>query len=997
MRVMKSLFAVALALCSLTTACNLEDTEPATKWPRSIAPRLSGSQWRPCTPKLPAGAVVEQADCGATTLQPVSCNDAILTVAKARQLLLTQPTCTGTATKALQQIALTHPEAKNDLAAAYYVRAQRDDRPVDLLSALDAVNDAPRSPESLFNRALIEEALGLRDDALAAWNAFLAVDHTQWAAEARAHRDALAQRLNGADQWARNKAAADRALRAGDMLTVERLIAPFPNSAIGWVEEDPDPELATAVSLVTKDEYAVKVAPSLRRSTGASQLLSRARAAVKSLETGTAASEYQRLIAMLDRLQSPLALTARLEYATTVLKSYKQQLQLLDPLEKEARARGYRHLAARILLARSNALLRQSRFDESIHESDEALTAYRQIGNDEGAAGTLIRRSGTYWAAGASPRAWRDEFEALRLASHLGTTKEQHNLLDSAASLALTLGHPQAALAYQNAAIRLFPTNNPEKGMVLRDRAAIDLAVGKNDLAVIDLKAAAAMAKPDDQKAQQILRARYEEINGRTLLKTNALGAAAAFGRAYNDASHEFHTYRAALLSERADAYSRAGRAGAAQHDLVDAAAEFEAEQDRVLKSRKRGLSEDLWSAYFSRFQSVYQALIRDYIQQHRIYAALQCAERARAREPLDLAQVPPKPFDLAELQQWLPPGTVAFEYAVLDDRTIVWIIRPNRLDAIALDVPRKTVEEWNAGVESGNSADFVNAIDAAYEGLIDKPLKALGGTPRRLAIIRDSSMEGLPFNALRDTKATPNVYLIERAPIEIAGSAQLYLLSLQGDAALRASTNRSILLVGNPTNDLPQSGVEVRKLMAIYGSSAKALLEGDATVPHFLAAVPGASVIHIASHSTFDTEAPFKSSIAFASSPLYAYELVTLFRPKETRLVILASCSSAAGGPVGPEGVAPLVRPLIAAGVPAVIGTSRPVSDATAERLLVSFHQRYRKGDDAAVALRNAQLEMLHKKDAAENAAEAWGAFEVIGHGSSPFAAAPQSKEKPP
>ena len=132
---------------------------------------------------------------------------------------------------------------------------------------------------------------------------------------------------------------------------------------------------------------------------------------------------------------------------------------------------------------------------------------------------------------------------------------------------------------------------------------------------------------------------------------------------------------------------------------------------------------------------------------------------------------------------------------------------------------------------------------------------------------------------------------------------------------------------------------------------------------------------------------------------PLDIQALLTRLTPDHTNLVVLSTCSSAGGLPVGAEGVAPFVRPLIGAGVPAVIGTLWNVEDATAEEVLVSFHRRYRQGSDAAVALQLAQLELLRNKNKNPGLRSvlAWAPFQVIGHGSSPFAATTAQQEKPP
>jgi CHAT domain-containing protein len=72
-------------------------------------------------------------------------------------------------------------------------------------------------------------------------------------------------------------------------------------------------------------------------------------------------------------------------------------------------------------------------------------------------------------------------------------------------------------------------------------------------------------------------------------------------------------------------------------------------------------------------------------------------------------------------------------------------------------------------------------------------------------------------------------------------------------------------------------------------------------------------------------------------------------------------------------------------------------VDDATTKELMVSFHRAYQQGDDAAAALRAAQLELLRSRKAGLASVFAWGSFQVIGHASSPFERRTDEKEKPP
>jgi CHAT domain-containing protein len=277
------------------------------------------------------------------------------------------------------------------------------------------------------------------------------------------------------------------------------------------------------------------------------------------------------------------------------------------------------------------------------------------------------------------------------------------------------------------------------------------------------------------------------------------------------------------------------------------------------------------------------------------------------------------------------------------------------------------------------------------------------GVRPERLVFIPDSGIHGLPLVALRN--GNTGQYLIERAPIEIAGSAMLYALSLERDRALPPAQHPSVLAIGNPAFDpyllfargmkpLPHAEHEATEIHRHYSPDADILLSRQATAPAFFQRAADHEIIHIAAHVIVNEQTPSRSLLLFAPSPghagaIGAEELLGALKLDRTRLVILSTCSSAGGAPVGPEGVAPFVRPLLAAGVPAVIGSLWEVNDATTEELMVSFHRHYSTGSDAAVAMRKAQLELLDKtnKDTALRAVLAWAPFQVIGHASSPFA----------
>jgi CHAT domain-containing protein len=247
---------------------------------------------------------------------------------------------------------------------------------------------------------------------------------------------------------------------------------------------------------------------------------------------------------------------------------------------------------------------------------------------------------------------------------------------------------------------------------------------------------------------------------------------------------------------------------------------------------------------------------------------------------------------------------------------------------------------------------------------------------------------------------------------VSISGSAKLYVSSLLRDRALNRSNGTAVLLVGDPAFDrrygreaprLEAARKEVQQLRLIYAPHAKELVGDEATVPRFLQAARESQIVHVAAHAFTDGEAPTQSYLLLTPSVrdtgvLDAQKLLTALRLQDTRLVVLGACRSGGSVTVGPQGVAPLVRPFLAAGVPGVIGTLWDINDATAKEVLVSFHRHYRKGSDAAGALRTAQIEMLTNTNPGLRSELTWAAYQAIGFASSPFPPTGEMrKEKPP
>jgi len=1066
----------------------------AARW---IEPRLTGaSLWQPCTKVKARDQIVETAICPPDNLSPAlgslpagGCEDVPMNRTEAVRALLTTPACTDAAIDRLEALAKTAGQAPvlNDLAAAYYVRAQRADRPSDFLRALDAaqraVAKAPGLPEPRFNVALSEEALGLSTEALASWDDIVRTDRSRWSAEAREHRNRLQRdrALRAAIQWPLNQQRLSDVSRAGDRRAVAQLIAPFPAAAQRYLENKVLPDwaqarvdrrleeagrvldlahtIATELARSTGDRYLLDVVEGIfqsgRDSRGASTLrdleqgclaFGKAREAERAFAFSEAAERYEQAGLSFARAGSPLHASTVLGRAIA-LQTQKDQLPqalaLLDGIETAASKSGYRNLLGRILSTRALIFLRQSRYLESLGQYEAALEAYRRNKDLENAANIRVRKLGVLYTLGQNEPAWREALLAQREAARVVDAQSQNLLLGETATVAVNLGYPQIALLYQSSGVRLLQgelaaTPGDQEATIqklrnnlaiaLRSRSSIQFQLGRIELARRDLADAIRLSsRPEtEEDVRQALLARAQEVAGKGYMSARPPAprqAIAAFTEALNQSVNSFRTYRATILVQRAEAYRQIGDTKAAEKDLEEAIAVLRLEEAGTLERRKRGQGEELWTAYFSRFQDAYQLLIRLLATEGRPAEAFEYAERARAFEPLNLVlqmhQEPPtfaklarngEPLELGRLQASLPRGTYLLEFTVLADRTFVWVVSRDRFEIFDQRVRREAIAKWADDLQREAVLRDEDAFEAGlsepFSALLAGPLKLIQGLPadrdeiRRLVFVPDGAIHGLPLAALRDP--TTKRHVIEDFPVAVAASATLYVYSLLRDEALAHPISPRALLVGDPAFDttlVPTRGLprlqraqrEVERIHEFYAGKDDILKANNATAIRFLDLAGKSTVVHFAGHAIADSQIPFRSLLVLAPSAshsglLNARDLLNKLRLEQTELVVLSACSSAGGHAVGPEGLTALVRPLLAAGTPAVIGSLWNVGDDRTEELLVSFHRHYRKGLDAARALREAQLELMNHKSLGLRSALAWAPFQVIGHASSPF-----------
>jgi CHAT domain-containing protein len=1047
----KKLVPIVLALCCYATFCSPKDTTPPSSWGRTVEPMLSdGQTWQPCERLLMAADdVVADVRCGTNTLLDKQICD--FGPAEAVRVLGSYKECTDRVIELLEPQAATNAAARSDLLAAYYIRAQRDKRATDLMKALQlAPGTTEKTPADVFNHALLLEAVGLDQEAIEQWNAFLSIGgKSPWTKDAREHRDRLEnlQKTDAAVTWVRNRSELREALRTRDARKVSNLIAPSPSGAQAYLENEllapwaaaPSPQtlqeallLATAIDMATHDHFAHDVVTALQQPGHQTDLLREGHNLLAAARTGIRLGEKKDVLENYDRAAralagggSPLYLAVRLEaanYEIAQVLDTEQTLVNIESVEDALQTLNYPNLLAFARATHAYALTWTNPVQASALYTD-ALTAYTELQDEAQKAGMRARLAGVSGLLGDKELALHEAVVAMRGIHRIGGAERRHAVLGEISDAVLTFGEPAIALAYQNRAVAMLETDltrtDPrQRGLIssaqknlsiaLRKRAGIHAALDQLKEARADLERAIRFLPEDDPKKKQGIERelwmRVEEMQGR--LETDLEKAIAAFDKAIAHAKRdEFLSFRANLFAQRAEAKQKAHRPAAEiERDLREALDVLHKEETIVLRTRKAGQSEKIWNPYFARFQDTYARLMRHYVDTGEPWKAFEIAERARTIELMNLLQrfkgLSPAGPDRGKL------GTDTFvvEYAVLSKRAYCWVVSDEGKRFFPLTIERTQMDALvNAmSAEAHRHVPDVEAFDAAarsaHAALFEAPMQWIRSRSRlpRIVIVPDGPMHGLSFAALRSAEQR---YVIHDAIIEYAGSLKLYRHSLIRDAELTPVRSPTMLMVGNPRfertrltrdlRDLPHAETEARRIADAYGPGAETLLKGDATIERFLEMAQTKTIVHFAGHALVNPVNPERSMLLFAPSSgdngsLYAADLLKKLKLDRTKLVVLAACSSAGGLPVGPEGVAPLVRPILAARVPAVVGSLWLVDDATAEKFFVSFHASYGKGEDAAAALRSAQLASIRSND--RNSVFAWAPYQVIGHSSSPF-----------
>ncbi|MFB2894653.1 CHAT domain-containing protein [Aerosakkonemataceae cyanobacterium BLCC-F50] len=433
------------------------------------------------------------------------------------------------------------------------------------------------------------------------------------------------------------------------------------------------------------------------------------------------------------------------------------------------------------------------------------------------------------------------------------------------------------------------------------------------------------------------------------------------------------------------------------------------------------GERDDFKVSIFEQQARTYHLLQAALIDQEKPLAALEIAERGRARALVELlskeleGQLAEKTEitspTLQQIQQIAKEQNATLvEYSILWSTLFIWVIKPTGEIAFRHVNLKPLLQEFNTSLEDlvaiarqsigvretrfvgsaekevYSEVDREKRLDQLYQILIEPIADLLPkDADERVIFIPQNSLFLVPFPALTDASGK---YLIERHTILTAPSIQVLELTRKHQQRVQEVTGNDVLLVGNPTmpffkshqlSSLPGAQQEAEDIAPLL--KTKALIGDEATKVAIVERMPTARIIHLATHGLLDEaeESKVPGAIALAPSQtddgwLTATEIINL-KMLKAELVVLSACNTGQGRLTG-DGVIGLSRSFISRGVPSVIASLWSVPDAPTASFMVEFYQNLQRRLDKAQALRQAMLTIKAKHPNPAN----WAAFTLIG-----------------
>lgn len=922
------------------------------------------------------------------------------------------------------------------------------------LEHLDRALDLnPSLLDALFNRALCHEYSYLPKLAGQDWEEYLRRDsQSSWAEEARQHLEVLKQRHTGRTQSEEQlfqeflhahqtgdetQAAAifNRSYgKAGNVIT-ERLIGEC-------LDFDSQGDAGSSTDRVELLSYAGHIGSSSASDKGTAHLaefyksttraqratLTQARSLVKEAEAVSRETHYQdaiRLYRRSKKIFDDLGDHCEARYADYRIAHCRLRygeasasLDTLLRLEKACTLDSHKWLLALIDGSIADAYGGLGEYSKALDYSDRALRMSEEIEDTRGIVRGYLQIAIGYEKVDDAQRSLANLEFAMMRSDFDADLSTQWIIYDVGAAIFQELNLCAAAVHYQKEAANLAD----EMGSPLnlsRSYAHLGLAYGR-------------VGKLDDAidaatRAYEIGRMLRDQRSGEELMAYASLylGDLHRVRRNYAEALEYYRqnidTYaRVSFPFQRYAAHKGEFFCYLAQGDWPAAKAELATTLNLFEEYRLKILEESNRNTFFDVEQDIYDAAIDfEYAHAEDPSAAFEKSEASRARSLLDLSRkdvlVVNKRFgsellasssaealDLSEILSALSPRAQIIEYAVLENKLLIWVLSQGKLSpAIPVSITKADLAgKVNRYVEQVSTpAASIEEPDASareLHNLLIKPAERFLDKEKYLCIVPDKELNRLPFSALVSDSGH---YLVEDYDVGVCPSSAIFVRLTEAAREKEGKRTEKAIVVGNPNFDhknfpslqnLSSSARGTEDIAAIYGDLP--ITGGAAKEALLKREMKDSDVIHLSTHYVANPRSYLLSAFVLAQEPeteskavaedgqLQVREIYSL-RLSRTRLAVLAACQTGVEKTYGGEGAISAARAFLVAGLPVVVASLWPVEADSTSKLMVKFHgHRRRDNRSTQEALCLAQREMINGDDARYRHPYYWASFAVIG-----------------
>jgi CHAT domain-containing protein/tetratricopeptide (TPR) repeat protein len=267
--------------------------------------------------------------------------------------------------------------------------------------------------------------------------------------------------------------------------------------------------------------------------------------------------------------------------------------------------------------------------------------------------------------------------------------------------------------------------------------------------------------------------------------------------------------------------------------------------------------------------------------------------------------------------------------------------------------------------LQAASLQNYSQSAQALYQYLI-KPFDVQ--LKHKLTIIPESSISGIPFNALLKTKPKRLSdlhkfdYLIRHYNITWASSLELRQTMQrngQNTATLTCKWAGFAPFASNASAAypiLPSSAqvITIAKLM-----QGESYINENVTTNQLNLACHQCNIVHISTHAELAKQVDQSNFMLLANDEKLYTEEIYYFQAK-SRLAFLSACETGLGKATATEGFMSLARAFAVAGVPCIVSSLWKVDDAQSEHVTSHFYHQLNAGNSVAESIRAAQLEFL-------------------------------------